>query len=45
MDKTDMISFLFDFDLAAPGQVYIGKIINIGRFLVDLFKQFLSGFH
>ena len=43
MDKTDRISFSFSFDLAwskqvlkDPGQVYIAKTINIGRFLVDV---------
>ena len=42
MDKTDRISFLFSSDLAGqikllkdPGQVYIAKTINIGRFLAD----------
>ena len=42
MDKTDRISFSKSFDLAGqnkllkdPGQVYIAKTINIGRFLVD----------
>ena len=42
MDKTDRISFSCSFDLAGqnkllkdPGQVYIAKTINIGRFLVD----------
>ena len=42
MDKTDRISFSFSFDLAGqnkvlkdPGQVYIGKTINIARFFVD----------
>ena len=42
MDKTDRISFSFSFDLAGqnrvlkdPGQLYIGKTINIGRFLAD----------
>ena len=42
MDKTDRISFSKSFDLAGqnkvlknPGQVYIAKTINIGRFLID----------
>ena len=42
MDKTDRISFSKSFDLAGqnkllkdPGQVYIAKTINIGRFLAD----------
>ena len=42
MDKTDKISFSKSFDLAGqnkllkdPGQVYIAKTINIGRFLAD----------
>ena len=42
MDLTDRISFSKSFDLAGqnkvlkdPGQVYIAKTINIGRFLVD----------
>ena len=41
MDLTDRISFSKSFDLAGqnkvlkdPGQVYIGKTINIDRFLV-----------
>ena len=40
MDKTDRISFSKSFDLAGqnkllkdPGQVYIAKTINIGRFV------------
>ena len=40
MDLTDRISFSKSFDLAGqnkvlkdPGQVYIAKAINIGRFL------------
>ena len=43
MDKTDRISFAFSLDLACqnkllkdPGQLYIGKTINMGRFLADL---------
>ena len=42
MDLTDRISFSKSFDLAGqnkvlkdPGQVYIAKAINIGRFLAD----------
>ena len=42
MGLTDRISFSKSFDLAGqnkvlkePGQVYIAKTINIGRFLVD----------
>ena len=42
MDKTDRISFSKSFDLASqnkllkdPGQVYIAKTINIGRFFAD----------
>ena len=42
MDLTDGISFSKSFDLAGqnkllkdPGQVYIAKTTNIGRFLVD----------
>ena len=42
MDKTDTISCSFSFDLAGqnkllkdPGQVYIGKTVNIGRCLAD----------
>ena len=42
MDKTDRISFSKTLDLASqnkilkdPGQVYIAKTINIGRFLAD----------
>ena len=45
MDKTDRISFSKSFDLAGqnkllkdPGQVYIAKTINIGRFLVDFWS-------
>ena len=45
MDKTDRISFSFSFDLAAenkllkdPGQVYIAKTINIGRFFDRCFR-------
>ena len=45
MDLTDRISFSKSFDLASqnkllkdPGQVYIAKTINIGRFLADLFS-------
>ena len=40
MNKTDRISFLFSIDLAGqisglkdPGQVHIGKTINMDRFL------------
>ena len=43
MNKTDKINFQFSIDLASqiqllkdPGQVYIGKTINMGRFLADL---------
>ena len=43
MDKTDRNSFSKSFDLAGqnkllkdPGQLYIAKTINIGRFLVDV---------
>ena len=43
MDLTDRISLSKSFDLAGqnkvlkdPGQVYIAKTINIGRFLADL---------
>ena len=43
MDKTDRISFSCSFDLAGqnkllkdPGQVYIAKTVNIGRFLADV---------
>ena len=46
MDKTDRISFSSSFDLAgqnklfkAPGQVYIAKTINIGRFW-EFFSRF-----
>ena len=42
MDKTGRISFSKSFDLAGqnklfkdPGQLYIAKTINIGRFWVD----------
>ena len=42
MDLTDRISFSKYFDLARqkkvlkdPGQIYIAKTINIGRFLAD----------
>ena len=42
MDKTDRISFSKSFDLAGqnkllkdPGQLYIARTINIGRFLAD----------
>ena len=40
MDKTDRISFSFSLAgqnklLKDPGQLYIAKTINIGRFLVD----------
>ena len=45
MDKTDRISFSKSFDLAGqnklvkdPGQVYIAKTINVGRFLADFFS-------
>ena len=45
MDKTDRISFSKSFDLAGqnkllkdPGQVYIAKTINIGRFLADFWS-------
>ena len=44
MDKTDRISFSKSFDLAVqnkvlkdPGQVYIAKTINIGRFFDRFF--------
>ena len=47
MDKTDRISFSKSFDLAGqnkllkdPGQVYIAKIINIGRFFADFSSIF-----
>ena len=50
MDKTDRISFSKSFDLAGqnkllkdPGQVYIAKTINIGRFLAD-FGRFWGSF-
>ena len=43
MDKTDRISFSKSSDLAGqnkalkdPGQLYIAKTINIGRFVADL---------
>ena len=43
MDKTDRISFSKSFDLAGqnkllkdPGQLYIAKTMNIGRFWADL---------
>ena len=43
MDKTDRISFSCSIILAGqnkllkdPGQVYIGKTINMGRFLADV---------
>ena len=43
MNKTDRISFSCSIDLAGqnqllkdPGQVYIGKTINMGRFLADI---------
>ena len=45
MDKTDRISFSKSFDLAGqnkllkdPGQVYIAKTINIGRFFDRCFR-------
>ena len=45
MDKTDRISFSKSFDLAGqnkvlkdPGQVYIAKTINIGRFFDRFFN-------
>ena len=45
MDKTERISCLFSFDLAGqnkllkdPGQVYIAKTINIGRFFDRFFR-------
>ena len=50
MDKTDRISFSKSFDLAGqnkllkdPGQLYIAKTINIGRF-VDRCFRFLAKF-
>ena len=50
MDLTDRISFSKSFDLAGqhkvskdPGQVYIAKTINIGRFL-DRFVLFWADF-
>ena len=50
MDLTDRISFSKSFDLAGqnkvlrdPGQVYIAKAINIGRF-VDRFFRFWADF-
>ena len=46
MDKTDRISFSKSFDLAGqnkllkdPGQVYIAKTINIGRFVDRFFAD------
>ena len=48
MDKTDRISFSKSFDLAGqnkvlkdPGQVYIAKTINIGRFFGRIFDFWL----
>ncbi len=45
MDLTDRISFSISFDLAGqnkvlknPGQVYIAKTINIGRFVADFWS-------
>ena len=45
MDLTDRISFSKSFDLAGqnkllkdPGQVYIAKTINMGRFLADFWS-------
>ena len=45
MDKTDRISFSKSFDLAGqnkllkdPGQHYIAKTVNIGRFLADFWS-------
>ena len=45
MDKSDKISFSKSFDLAGqnkalkdPGQVYIAKTINMGRFLADFWS-------
>ena len=45
MDKTDRISFSKSFDLAGqnkllkdPGQLYIAKTINIGRFFDRCFR-------
>ena len=50
MDLTDRISFSKSFDLAGqnkllkdPGQVYIAKTINIGRFFDRCFR-FLADF-
>ena len=50
MDKTDRIRFSKSFDLAGqnkllkdPGQVYIAKTINMGRF-VDRFFRFGADF-
>ena len=50
MDKTDRISFSKTLDLASqnkilkdPGQVFIAKTINIGRF-VDRFFRFWADF-
>ena len=53
MDKTDRISFSKSFDLAGqnklvkdPGQLYIAKTVNIGRFLADFWSIFrYSGEH
>ena len=53
MDKTDRISFSKSFDLAGqnkvlkdPGQVYIAKTINIGRFVADFWSNLgYSGDH
>ena len=45
MDKTDRISFSYSLDLAGqnrlskdPGQIYIAKTINIGRFFDRSFR-------
>ena len=45
MDKTARISFSKSFDLAGqnklvkdPGQLYIAKTVNIGRFLADVWS-------
>ena len=45
MDKTERISFSKSFDIAGqnkllkdPGQVYIAKTINMGRFLADVWS-------
>ena len=50
MDKTDRISFSKSFDLAGqnkllkdPGQVYVAKTTNIGRFLAE-FRCFFVDF-